>query len=44
MYQSPEDSYGGNLDNLNRISDVSGLLDGYEAQQLQSDPDQFGSS
>ena len=25
--------------NLNRISDVSGLIDGYEAQQLQSDPD-----
>lgn len=23
---------------INRISDVSGLLDGYEAQQLQSDP------
>ena len=32
MYQSPEDSqYGGNLQNLNRISDVSGLIDGYEA-------------
>ena len=45
QYQSPEDSqYGGNLQNLNRISDVSGLIDGYEAQQLQSDPDQFGES
>ena len=33
----PESQY--DIANLNRISDVSGLIDGYEAQQLQSDTD-----